>query len=220
MTGSFPTRSRSPQPLHTSETIRATADALPDLLAGWDTGVARDLFGDADLEAIEEKLAWMHERVGRCNSGTPMTSGSASSGRFSYVCERGVLEAGFLVSDPDADSITNMRAGIRDLEPPAQVSAAAKDVTDLIDTWDDDAFEDRFAQSFRDKLGATMPSFTEGLREELGSCSVGPVDLASPDGALFVLDCELGRRTMVVSLDDENRIRALRVVPLRRDPSP
>ncbi|MBV1857852.1 MAG: hypothetical protein KUG77_05520, partial [Nannocystaceae bacterium] len=63
------------------------------------------------------------------------------------------------------------------------------------------------------------PDFTEGLRDELGSCSVGPVDLASHSGALFVLDCDTGRRTMVVALDEQTRIRALRVVPLRRDPA-
>ena len=64
-----------------------------------------------------------------------------------------------------------------------------------------------------------MPNFTRGLREELGACAVGPVDLASQRGALFVLDCELGRRTMVVSLDEHDRIRGLRVTPLRRDPT-
>lgn len=202
-----------------SETIRATADAFPDLLAGWDAGVAEDLFGDADLKALEEKLAWMHDRVGRCGSATPMTSGSASSGRFSYVCERGVVEAGFMVSDPDEDSIAKMRAGVRDMEPPPEVSAAAKGVAELIESWDDTAFEQRFADGFRKKLGANMPNFANGLREELGACSVGPVDLASQHGALFVLDCELGRRTMVVSLDDQSRIRGLRVVPLRRDPA-
>lgn len=208
-----------PAPLHTSETIRATADAFPDLLAAWDPGVAEDLFGDADLQALEGKLAWMNERVGRCDSATPMTSGSASSGRFSYVCERGVVEAGFMVADPEDDSVTKMRAGVRDLEPPPEVSAAAEGVTDLIESWDDEAFEERFADGFRDELGANMPNFTKGLREELGACSVGPVDLASQHGALFVLDCELGRRTMVVSLDEQGLIRALRVVPLRRDPS-
>lgn len=217
-TPSFPNPAPPPQPLHTSETIRATADALPDLLAAWDARVAEDLFGDIDLDTLEKKLAWMHEQVGRCDAGTPMTSGNASQGRFSYVCERGVVEAGFSMSDPDASNIANMRAGVRDVDPPPEVSDAAADVVDLIEAWDDDAFEERFSDSFRDKLGASMPDFTEELRDELGSCSVGPVDLASHSGALFVLDCDTGRRTMVVALDEQHRIRALRVVPLRRDP--
>jgi len=63
-----------------------------------------------------------------------------------------------------------------------------------------------------------MPAFAERLRDELGTCEVGPLDLGGPTGALFVLDCEHGRRTMVVNVDDDHRIRGLRVVPLRRDP--
>ncbi len=148
-----------------------------------------------------------------------MGSGSASQGRFEYVCERGVVEAGFAVSDPDADSLAKMRCGVQDVEPPQAVSTAATNMVNLIESWDPDAFEDAFAEGFRAKLGAGMPDFAQRLRDELGACSVGPVDLASPHGALFVLDCEMGRRTMVVSVNDENQIKALRVVSLRRDPS-
>ncbi len=204
--------------LHPSDTIVAAADAFPDLLASWDAGVVATLFDNVDLDGLERELAWMRERVGRCGPPTPMGNNSESRGRFAYVCEQGVLEAEFAASDPDATTVSGMRGGVRDVEPVPEVSNAGETFTTLIDAWDPDIFEARFSDRFREKLGANMPRFAERLREELGSCELGPVDLAGPTGALFVLDCEHGRRTMVIGLDEGQRISGLKVVPLRRDP--
>ena len=204
--------------LHPSDTIVAAADALPDLLASWDAGVAETLFDDVDLDALERKLAWMRDRVGRCGAPAPMGTGTESSARFSYVCEHGVLEAQFAAPDPDATTVSGMRSGIRDVAPSPEVTTAGETVTKLVEAWDPDTFEAAFADGFREKLGAKMPTFAEEVREELGACTLGPVDLGGPSGALFVLDCEHGRRTMMIDLDDDQRIRALKVVPLRRDP--
>ncbi len=207
--------------LHPSETIVAAADALPDLLREWDRGVAESLFDeDVDLDAIEAQLTWMRDKVGQCGSAAPMHSGTESSARFVFVCERGVVEAQFAASDPDAATIAQARIGVRDAEPPRAVSDAGGRSTDLIETWDADTFESTFSDSFRERLGEGMPDFAERLRDKLGTCEVGPVDLAGANSALFVLDCENGRRTMTVKLDDERRISGLRAVPLRRDPRP
>ena len=207
--------------LHPSETIVAAADAWPDLLREWDLGVAESLFDDdLDLDEVEAQLAWIRDNVGQCGSAAPMNSGNESSARFVFVCERGVVEAQFATSDPDATTVSQVRSGVRDIPPPEAVSDAGGRFTDLIDTWDPEAFESTFADSFREKLGEGMPDFAERLRDTLGKCAVGPVDLAGPNGALFVLDCENGRRTMTVKVNDEGRISGLRVVPLRRGPRP
>lgn len=207
--------------LHPSETIVAAADALPDLLREWDRGVAESLFDeDVDLDAIEAQLAWMRDKVGQCGAAAPMNSGTESSARFVFVCERGVVEAQFAASDPDAATVAQVRTGVRDAQPPQAVSEAGGRFTDLIETWNPDTFQSTFSENFREKLGEGMPDFAERLRDKLGTCEVGPVDLAGANSALFVLDCENGRRTMTVKLDDEQRISGLRVVPLRRDPRP
>ena len=205
--------------LRPSDTLTAAADAFPDLLAHWDAGVAEGLFEGLDLERVQRQLAWMHDRVGDCGPPSPMGTGNESSARFAFVCERGVVEAGFGVSDPESDVITRMRTGVRDIAPPPEVTTAGSNYTNLIENWSADDFEAQFADSFREKLGEGMPGFSERLRDKLGKCSLGPVDLASATGALYVLDCEHGRRTMAVELNDENRIRALSIKPLRRDPS-
>ena len=204
--------------LHPSDTIVAAADALPDLLATWDAGVAETLFDDIELGALEQQLAWMHARVGRCGPPAPMGNATASSGRFAYVCEHGVVEASFAASDPSATSVARMRAGVRDAAPPAPVSAAGDTFAALIDDWNPDTFDAQFSNHFRAKLGEGMPDFARSLRDKLGACALGPVDLASSTGAVFVLDCDNGRRTMVVNLDEDQRIGGLKVVPLRRDP--
>lgn len=206
--------------LHPSAAVVAAADAFPDLLQRWDAGVAESLFGeDMDLERVRNQLAWMRERVGECGPPAPMASGTATSARFSFVCERGVVEALLGVADPEAETVSHMRTGVRDTAPPPRVHDAGSRYTALIEAWDPETFEHSFAQSFRDKLGDGMPEFTERLRDKLGACEIGPVDLASATGAVFVLDCEHGRRTIALELNDEDRIRALRVTPLRRDPT-
>ena len=112
----------------------------------------------------------MRDQVGRCGAPAPMGTGTQSSARFSYVCERGVVEAQFAAPDPDATTVSGMRTGVRDLEPAPQVTAAGETVTDLLEDWDPDSFEAAFADSFREKLGENMPIFTKEVRETLGDC--------------------------------------------------
>jgi hypothetical protein len=127
--------------------------------------------------ALDERMAWFHEALGSCDRHELYRSYGPNRARFLYHCERGQLEA--LIGLDDHGRVNKLLTGARGVNPPARVREAAE----------------RWLES---------PAATAG---KASGCRIDRVDLGSVSGALFVMVCPTGEKTLVIDLDRNGEIR-------------
>ncbi len=154
---------------------------------------------------MDETLEYHREALGHCEP-VVACEGQSESPRFVSRCERGSWE---IQPRTDIDGrIVALLAGASDVEPTAAVYAAAERALDLRARWDPERARELFVPDYDfDELERVMARTVENW----GACSLDGVDLANPRGAIFELDCEIGRHAMRLDLDDEDRLRRFRL---------
>ncbi|MEM6995494.1 MAG: RNA polymerase sigma factor [Myxococcota bacterium] len=189
------------------------ADVLPDLIAEWDDDLYGSLFEPRDAEGMRRSFQWYREQLGDC--GPPEhVGGSGASAEFVYQCETGMLDAVLGADDSDA-RVKRVRTGARGVPAPERVAAAARAAVGLHNAWDDEVFETRFSERYRDKADGRTAAFLEDSRRELGPCELGEVKAASIRTALYGLDCEHGHRTLSIGVNRDDKIFKFRVLQPR-----
>ncbi|WP_045116095.1 hypothetical protein [Plesiocystis pacifica] len=188
---------------------REIADGLGALL---DDELSTRAFVDRNFDAsathvhdwLDENLEFLRPRIGECGEPEPIIAGSEQT-RLLYPCGDATVEAAFFMEE-DGDKLRHIVLGGRDLEPNAAVTEAAELVLSLIVEWQRERFLEGFTEAFEED---ETRDFFASVRAERGRCTLGSVDLASPQGALWFIECEDGPGLLKVSLDDDDRIRKL-----------
>jgi len=186
------------------------ADGLPDLIAQWDDDLYEALFEPRDAEAMKRSFEWYREQLGNC--GEPKhVGGSSADAEFVYECETGMLDAVLGVDDADV-RVRRVRTGARGVPAPDRVADAARAAVGLHNEWEDEVFEARFGERYRNKHGDRMVEFLSRSRGAHGRCELGEVKAATIRTALYGLDCENGHRTLSIGVDRDDKIFKFRVL--------
>lgn len=120
-------------------------------------------------------LKWLRAQLGPCESPQLMWSTDPQDFRFRYPCERGALEAHFILDE--RGEISKLRSGAADIETPERVHSAVIAVLASL-PWDADA-----QRPFKHDLTGTAA-------RELGRCELVRPWVVGKQGGLFHVRCE------------------------------
>lgn len=203
-----------------SEGHRAVGDKLAGLYREWTEERHRELFEDhVRPELLQEQLEWYRNALGECSATAEvMLVRHPRQARHALSCERGVLEIE-PVRDEAGGKAHGLRIGARGVDPPEIVEEVAERFVALLNEWDQDLYDALFAQGFKDdKPPEELGAWLAGIAAESGECTLGPVELANPRGAIYLVECAHTNLVVKLDLDDDDRVRTLLVKPKRPAP--
>lgn len=131
-----------------------------------------------------ENVEWLRAQLGPCESPQLMWSTSPQDFRFRYPCERGALEAHFILDDHG--EISKLRSGAADIATPEHMHSAAIAVLASL-PWDVDV-ERPFFNNLR-----------QPFARALGRCELVRPWVVGKYGGLFHVLCE-GEQTAILRL--------------------
>lgn len=190
------------------------AEALGALLTHWTTPAYERAFSPDYRDAFTEqatarKLEAWRSLVGACRKASVSKATDAYTGTLELDCGAAALQLELRVAPWDDHPITSMRIlGATRLEPTPPVTTAAQAATNLLERWDAAAFERLFIPS---TSARRMRDFLARVSDAVGRCELGVPRFVEPNGATFVLQCERGRATMQLVVEEDGKIAGLAI---------
>ena len=190
---------------------KRAAAAIVSLVNHWDDATFAELRGGSSkgLRLWREQAALIRTRLGECGPPQLFVENPKRS-RFFADCERGRMEVAPQLDD--SGRVKFAYWGAQSAEPGPGVREAADALLVLKANWDPQFAAHLFSPEY--DLGALSTQLSSE-HERLGECSTAAVDLAGARGAIFVLQCEYGSRSMKVSLDSQQKVRLAKFWPVR-----
>lgn len=190
----------SPAPRPTPEVMPEVAAEYGAIYNDWDEARLLALYlPDAKIDANHRQhFAWLHEQLGECGAPEFMWSFGKRGARFSYPCERGALEAAFIL---DATGhIVTTRSGAAEVPASPALLAAANAVLASM-PWTLDTL-----RPFKHNLnlyGATR----------FGRCELARPWVVGQHGALLHVRCDAGPAVLRLYLHKDGTIASVELLP-------
>ena len=198
---------------------RSTPEVMPEVAAAYGEIFNDEAFDEERLLALfaaarrGEGLpvtshAWLQAKLGACGQPEFMWSFGNRGARFSYPCERGALEAAFVLDE--AGEIVDMDVGAAGVPAAASLNHAAEAVLASL------------------PAGAATPrpfkhNLDWGVAEQVGKCQIVRPWTVRELGAVFHLECEHGDTALLALRVHEDGMIAYagltRSAPVYRGPA-
>lgn len=142
---------------------------------------------------------WLHGRLGACGAPQLMWTDTERGARFTYPCERGSLEAHFIVDE--RGQISRLRSGAHGIATPTLLRNAVLALTASL-PWSPET-----KYPFTNNLGSKNS-------RKLGSCEVLRPWVVGSHGGLFHLKCEHGDTAVLrVALNSKGTLSRADLLP-------
>ena len=182
----------APVPRPTPEVMPEVAAQFGEIVNDWDEERMLALFS-AERRTRGSSAAtftWLHAQLGECGAPEFMWSFANRGARFSYPCERGALEAGFMLDE--AGKIVDVDGGAAGIPAPEALQSAAEAVLASLPEGVDTPRPFRHEWSSARKLGKCQIVRPWTVRELVAvfhsECETGEAALLSvrvdPDGTI------------------------------------